>query len=151
MPASDRSAFDLSAAPGHLLRRAQQRAVEIFAAEMGDGGPTPPQFALLAALQRHPGASQIALVQAVGIDRSTLAEMVRRLAQRGWIRRQRARRDGRENALHLTAEGARVLARSIPAAQRAQERILQPVPAARRKAALALLLQLANYPGKSSP
>ena len=146
MPTKIAATFDLATAPGHLLRRAQQRAVELFAAEVGPHGPTPPQFALLAALQRYPGSSQIALVQEIGIDRSTLAEMVRRLAQRGWIRRRRTPSDGRENALYLSAEGATVLAEAIPAARRVQARILSPIPAARRKAAVALLLLLAEYP-----
>lgn len=150
MPTKIAATFDLATAPGHLLRRAQQRAVELFAAEIGPDGPTPPQFALLAALQRHPGSSQIALVQEIGIDRSTLAEMVRRLVQRGWIRRRRTLNDGRENALYLSAKGAAALAKAIPAARRVQARILASVPVAQREAAISLLLLLAQYPQKAA-
>ncbi len=72
----DGMALDL--VPGHLLRRCQQRAVDLFAAAMGKDGPTPRQFALLLCLAQNPGISQTALVARSGIDRSTLAEMLRR-------------------------------------------------------------------------
>jgi hypothetical protein len=59
--------FDQSRAPGHLLRRAHQVSVEFYVAEVGEGGPTPPQFALLLMVERHPGASQAELVRLTGI------------------------------------------------------------------------------------
>lgn len=136
--------FQLDQAPGHLLRRAQQRAVELFAAELGPDGPTPQQFALLLAISQHPGISQIGLVRAIGVDRSTMAEMVQRLARRGLIARRRTASDGRENALTLSAAGIRLLEHALPAVSRAQRRILAPVPARQRKAALQLLRQLAG-------
>jgi len=136
--------FRLDQAPGHLLRRAQQRAVALFAAELCSDGPTPQQFALLLAIGQNPGISQIGLVREIGVDRSTVAEMVQRLARRGLIARHRAPSDGRENALSLSAAGARLLARALPGVARAQRRILAPVPAGQRKAALRLLRLLAG-------
>jgi len=136
--------FTLDQAPGHLLRRAQQRAVELFAAELGPDGPTPQQFALLLAVRQNPGISQIGLVREIGVDRSTVAEMVQRLARRGLIARRRTAADGRENALTLSAAGDRLVARALPAVSRAQSRILEPVPAPQRKAALQLLRRLAG-------
>jgi DNA-binding MarR family transcriptional regulator len=136
--------FKLEQAPGHLLRRAQQRAVELFAAELGPGGPTPQQFALLLAIAQHPGISQIGLVREIGVDRSTLAEMVQRLARRGLVARRRTTSDGRENALTLSAAGTELLVRALPAVARAQARILAPVPAQQRKAAVQLLRRLAG-------
>ncbi len=136
--------FQLDQAPGHLLRRAQQRAVELFAAEVGPRGPTPQQFALLLAIAQNPGISQIGLVRAIGVDRSTVAEMVQRLARRGLILRQRTAADGRENALTLSAAGTRLLARALPAVSRAQAAILAPIPASQHKAALRLLGWLAG-------
>jgi DNA-binding MarR family transcriptional regulator len=136
--------FQLDQAPGHLLRRAQQRAVELFAAELGSDGPTPQQFALLLAIGQNPGISQVGLVREIGVDRSTLAEMVQRLARRGLIVRRRTPSDGRENALSLSAAGARLLARALPAVIRTQQRILAPIPARQRKAALQLLRLMAG-------
>jgi DNA-binding MarR family transcriptional regulator len=132
--------------PGHLLRRCQQRAVDLFVAEVGEGGPTPRQFALMLCIQQSPGATQIELVRRSGIDRSTLAEMLRRLLRRGLVTRQRTDGDKRANALRLTDAGEALLARAIPAVAASQERILAPVPRAQRKQLIALLSLMADLP-----
>ena len=132
--------------PGHLLRRCQQRAVDLFTAELGPDGPTPRQFALLVCIRQNPGATQIELVRLSGIDRSTLAEMLRRLLQRGLVARQRTDGDRRANALRLTAAGEAMLARAIPVVADVQERILAPIPRGRRKDLLRLLGLIADLP-----
>jgi DNA-binding MarR family transcriptional regulator len=135
-------AFSLMAAPGHLLRRAQQVAIELYFAEVGRRRLTPRQFALLLTVAQRPGISQIDLVARTGIDRSTVADTVRRLARRGLLRRRRTRRDARANALHVTAAGARLLAEVAPAVTRAQARILAPIAAGERRTLVRLLRQL---------
>lgn len=137
-----RDVFDQSAAPGHLLRRAHQVSVDLFvaelgAAELGEARPTPQQFALLLMVERHPGASQTELVRLTGIDRSTLAEMARRLVTRGLLARQRDRADARANKLRVTPAGRRLVARVLPAVARSQARVLALLPARRRKAFIA--------------
>jgi DNA-binding MarR family transcriptional regulator len=132
--------------PGHLLRRCQQRAVDLFAAELGEDGPTPRQFALLLCIQQNPGATQIELVRQSGIDRSTLAEMLRRLLERGLVARQRTDGDKRANALRLTAAGEAMLARAAPAVVAVQGRILAPIPRGQRKMLIALLRRIADLP-----
>ena len=136
------TAFDLAAAPGHLLRRAQQVAVELYLAEVGEAGPTPQQFALLVSVARHPGASQIELVRLSGIDRSTLAEMARRLVARGLLARRRARGDGRAYSLRITRAGHAFITEAAPGVVRAQERILALLPAARRRGFVADLQRM---------
>jgi len=132
--------------PGHLLRRCQQRAVDLFVDEIGETGPTPRQFALLLCIHQNPGASQIELVRRSGIDRSTLAEMLRRLLRRGLVARRRTDGDKRANALRLTTEGEALLARTIPSLIAAQERILAPIPRAQHKRMIALLRLIADLP-----
>jgi len=134
--------FDQSRAPGHLLRRAHQVSVELFVAEVGEDGPTPQQFALLLTVERHPGASQSALVRLTGIDRSTLAEMARRLVERGLLARRRDAKDGRANTLRITAAGRRLVAATMPAVARAQARVLRLLPRSRRAAFIADLQTL---------
>lgn len=129
-----RTAFDQSRAPGHLLRRAHQVSVEFFLAEVGDSGPTPQQFALLLMVARQPGASQAALVRLTGIDRSTLAEMARRLVARGLLARRRDASDARANRLRITAAGRRVVDGALPAVAQAQARVLALLPPRRRAA-----------------
>lgn len=139
--------YALDGAPGHLLRRCQQRAVDLFAEEVGENGLTPRQFAVLLCVYQNPGASQTDLVRATGIDRSTLAGIVRRLAGRGLVARRRAEADRRANAVEITAVGERALLSALDAVERAQSRILEPVDPGRRPEALALLARLADLRG----
>ena len=73
--------FDLSEAPSHLIRRCQQFYGDLYAREAGAKELTKQQFTLLCALEQNDGVSQTALVEITGIDRSTLAEMVRRMLE----------------------------------------------------------------------
>jgi DNA-binding MarR family transcriptional regulator len=141
----------LPSLPGHLLRRCQQRAVDLFVAEVGEGGPTPPQFAVLLAVYQAPGVSQAELVRRSGIDRSTLAELVRRMVDRGLLRRRRTPHDQRANALAVTAAGAALVKNVFPAMLRAQTRILAPLPAERHTAFLADLALVAGIGADSAP
>ena len=66
----------------HALHRASQVAEDRFARELGDIDITPRQLAVIDA---HDGPSQTDIVEESGIDRSTLADIVRRLVKRGWF------------------------------------------------------------------
>lgn len=134
--------FNLQDAPGHLLRRCQQLAVDLYTAEVGSNGLTPRQFALLLAIYQKSGISQVDLVRQTGIDRSTVAEMVARLIKRGLLVRQRTESDRRTNALAVTAEGERQLRAAQPGVARAQDKILDPIPMAKRGEFVELLRQL---------
>ena len=100
--------FDLISAPGYLLRRNHQRSFDIFTRLVGDD-VTRQQIALLVALNRRPGASQRDLVEATGIDKSTLKEMLNRMVARGWIDRERDRKDSRAWTMLITASGRALL------------------------------------------
>ena len=134
--------------PGHLLRRAQQRAVDLFVQAVGERGLRPPQFALLLAAYRNPEASQSELVRLTGIDRSTAADMITRLAGRGLIRRVRAEADGRVNRLSVTAEGVAALEAAADRVERAQKSIVAPIPAGQRARFLKNLSRIADLPEK---
>ena len=136
-------AYSLHDAPGHLIRRCQQRAVDLFIEEVGEDGPTPPQFGVLLCVFQNPGLSQTELVRASGIDRSTLTEILRRMISRGLVSRTRTAEDRRANALRLTPAGEVALASAFDAMQRSQDRILEPLPAESRRRALDILIALA--------
>ncbi|HLT78471.1 MAG TPA: MarR family transcriptional regulator [Ferrovibrio sp.] len=134
--------FSLHDSPGHLLRRCQQLAVDLYTMEVGANGLTPRQFALLLAVYQKAGISQVDLVRQTGIDRSTVAEMVARLIKRGLLVRQRTENDRRTNALAITAEGERQLRLAQPGVMRSQERLISPIPVNRRAEFIAMLQQL---------
>lgn len=134
----------LTDSPGHLLRRAEQRAMNIYMQEVGSGGPTPRQFVVLTAVAANEGISQTDLVAATGIDRSTLADMISRMIKNGHLSRNRTKDDQRVNAVKLTAAGRRVLKAAEPKVKAAEKRVIEPLPASKRAALLDALRILAG-------
>lgn len=133
--------FRLLDAPGHLLRRNHQRSYEIFNRIVGVD-VTRQQVALLVALAQNPGSSQNALVAATGIDKSTLKEMVGRLAKKGWIDRKRDKNDNRAWVMNITPAGRAIVDDRIVAVIEAQTEILAPLEPEERPVFLALLRKL---------
>ena len=130
--ARDSALSRLERSPLHLLHRAGQCAAEIFQTELGSGDLTPRQFAVLVTVSQNEGLSQTHLVERTGIDRSTLADIVRRMLKKGLLQRRRTREDARAYAVKLTEEGSRVLKSAEPLARRVDERILSGLPAGQR-------------------
>lgn len=136
--------YPLHDAPGHLLRRCQQRAVEIFMEEIGRARLTPRQFAILVTLAKRPGLTQTKVVEETGIDRSTVGDMIDRLARRGLVRRRRSGRDQRANTLAILPAGLKLVRDTAPAVDRAQDRIMAPLPAAIRETFVTALRLMAG-------
>ncbi|MEQ1930907.1 MAG: MarR family transcriptional regulator [Parvularculaceae bacterium] len=127
-------AFSLKNSPGHLLRRAQQYANDLYAKEVGASGPTPRQFEVLYSVAQNEGLSQTDLVRATGIDRSTLADMIARMLKKGLLSRSRTREDARANAVSITASGKRMLSSAQGAVNKSEAGTLAVLPAAQRGA-----------------
>ena len=122
----------LDRSPIHLLHRASQCASDVFQGEIA-GDLTPRQFAILMTVAQYEGLSQTQLVELTGIDRSTLADVVRRMLKKGLLQRRRTREDARAYAVKLTEEGWRVLKKAEPLARRADEKILSVLSNADRE------------------
>lgn len=132
----------------HLLHRACQVADSVFNDEAGKTGLTTRQYAVLIAVAQNRDISQTGLVQATGIDRSTVAEIVKRLLRRNLIKRKRTRLDARAYAVRLTDEGETLMRDAEPAARRAEERLRAALHAASAPALATALLQLVEaFPG----
>ena len=124
--------FDLSQTPSHLLRRCVQYANDLFSREPGASELTKQQFIVLAAVEQNEGVSQTELVEMTGIDRSTLAEMIRRMTDRGLLQRERTESDARANAVHISLLGKRALRSARAANERVERSLLAGLPAAER-------------------
>lgn len=129
--ARDKSTDRLDRSPVHLLHRASQCASDIFQGEIA-GDLTPRQFAILSTVAQNEGLSQTDLVERTGIDRSTLADVIRRMLKKGLLQRRRTREDARAYAVKLTEEGWRVLKQTEPLARRADEKVLSVLSNAER-------------------
>lgn len=131
--ARESSQSRLERSPIHLLHRAGQCAGDIFQAEMASGELTPRQYAVLVTVSQNEGLSQTDLVDKTGIDRSTLADIVRRMLKKSLLQRRRTKEDARAYAVKLTEEGWRVLKSAEPMAKRVDDRILSVLTGAQRE------------------
>jgi DNA-binding MarR family transcriptional regulator len=134
----------------HLLHRAGQCADELFALNVGKTELTPRQFAVLAAAAASEDLSQTALVDATGIDRSTLADIVRRLVERGLLARRRTKTDARMYAVKLTAAGQNAMKAAGPVAESTDEKLLASLPESQRKTFLNALDKIVETMGPIS-
>jgi DNA-binding MarR family transcriptional regulator len=107
------AAEDLMAHPGHLIRRSLQVLNVLWSQEVSPT-ITSPQFAALNALHAEPDIDQRTLGEMISLDRSTMADVAARLADRGLISSRRDARDGRRKTLRLTPRGRRTLEQLIP-------------------------------------
>jgi DNA-binding MarR family transcriptional regulator len=137
-----RAAKSLSS-PLHLLHRASQRADGLFARHVADSELTPRQFAVLQAVADKSGLSQTDIMAATGIDRSSTAELVRRLVTNGCLQRRRTRRDARIYAVRITARGRDMLAIGAAATCAAEATLISPVSETQRQAFLDVLMSIA--------
>jgi DNA-binding MarR family transcriptional regulator len=135
LPALDKS-------PSHLLHRALQLALDIYADEFGSSGLTQRQYAVLAAVETKEGLTQTDLVRITGIDRSTLADMAARMIVKGLLERQRSASDARANAVHLTAAGRAALDEARPKMAAADARLLKLLSGGKRETLTTLLRDL---------
>ncbi len=138
------------AAPGYLFRRMQQIAVSIFMEECKAFDLTPVQYAALIAIHTHPGIDATRLSAVIAFDRSTLGSVIERLQAKDFVERKPAPEDKRIKLLYLTRSGAAILREIIPAVERAQARMLEPLKPADRKTLMALMSQLVDLNNEAS-
>ena len=119
----------VSTSATHLLHRAGQLAEDLFARSIGEIGITARQFVVLSVVDSLEDPSQTALCEISGIDRSTLADIVRRLVSRGLLSRRRTRQDARMYAVRITPEGKDVLMRALPIARKVDEALVASLSA----------------------
>lgn len=141
----------LTDSPGHLLRRAEQRASNIYTQEVGASGLTPRQYVVLTAVAAYEGQTQTDLVTATGIDRSTLADMIARMIASGLLDRERTEGDQRANSVTLTSAGKRQLAATAAKVRNAEKRVIAPVPANKRAVLLDCLRALGGRLDSAKP
>ncbi|MET3780202.1 DNA-binding MarR family transcriptional regulator [Brevundimonas sp. 1080] len=133
----------LATSPSHLMHRALQLALDIYAEETGADGLTQRQFAVLEAVSLKAGLTQTELVRMTGIDRSTLADLVTRMTTKGLLERERSTLDARAKAVRLSAEGAARLEAARPLVEAADKRIMALLPKGQRETFLNQLADLA--------
>jgi len=146
-PAGERpSIHSLRDKPGHLLRRAQQRAAAIYGREAREFGITGVQHVIMVALAHNPGVDQNALAELVDLDRWTTGDVVARLERAGLVVRPVNPNDRRGRLLFLAPDGQALVEAMVAAVERTQERILEPLTRPERRELLRLLRKMIGMP-----
>lgn len=140
MPVTDERPYRLEDQIGFKLRLANQRHLEIFAAEMPE--ITPRQFAVLAKLGEEGTLSQNHLGRLVAMDAATTKGVVERLLRKGLIEALPSPTDRRQVEISLTAAGRAFLDRARPVAARISDRTARKLSARELDRLLALLDKL---------
>ncbi len=140
MPVTDERPYRLEDQIGFKLRLANQRHLEIFAAEMPE--MTPRQFAVLAKLGEEGTLSQNHLGRLVAMDAATTKGVVERLLRKGLIEALPSPTDRRRVEISLTAAGRAFLDRARPVAARISDRTARKLSARELDRLLALLDKL---------
>lgn len=131
----------------HLLHRASQCADELFTGNIGQSGLTPRQYAVLKAVDGSENPSQTTLIEKTGVDRSTIADIVRRLVEKGLLERSRTKRDQRFYSVQLTQAGRTALGRAAPAEAATIEHLLSCLDQGERDLFVRLLDRLVESNG----
>ncbi|HEY3599147.1 MAG TPA: MarR family winged helix-turn-helix transcriptional regulator [Paraburkholderia sp.] len=128
--------------PGFLIRRMHQIHGFLFAEETADFNITPVQYSLLTTLDALGEIDQNTLAIEVGLERSSVAEVMPRLQARGLIDRQQAEYDRRVKLVKLTRQGKRLVVKMASAVQRAHDRTIEHLPPAERDLFMLQLIRL---------
>ena len=77
-----------------------------------------------------------------GIDRSTLAEMIRRMIEKGLLDRERTETDQRANSVRIAAGGKKALRGARAISDRVERSLLAALPASERQKFVRMLMAL---------
>lgn len=141
---------ELWSRPGYLVRRLHQIHVGLFAEFCGREDITPVQFGMLSALEGGEEMDQLTLATAVGVDRVSGADVIRRLERRGLVERNPSLSDKRAKLIKITDAGRVYVNRVRPLMVKAQTRLLEPLEDDEREEFLRLIKKLVDANNKSS-
>jgi DNA-binding MarR family transcriptional regulator len=139
--------------PGYLVRRLNQIHQSLFFECCKDFTITPVQYGLLTTLSEQPGLDQTSLCAQIGVDRTTTADVLRRLEQRSLVKRVPSPLDGRQKLAHITAQGTRLMHQMYEKMREAQVRFLEPLSPEDRIRFVEMMMQLVegnNQYGRTS-
>ena len=115
-----------------LVRLLETRATTLYERLTGQNEITPRQFGAMLTLYQGGTMTLTELANRIRVDRSTLGEMVNRMADRGLIRKVLNDADRRSATVTLAKPGEQALLRLVAGAAQLQQELLAPLPAADR-------------------
>lgn len=141
--------LDLGPLPGligYVLRRAQLSVFKDFIDTCAEVNIRPVIYSILTIIEHNPGARQGAVGAALGIKRSNVVSLINEIEQRGLAVRTPHETDRRSHALHLTAEGKRLLAHLDGLVRTHERRLIDAVGKDGRDRLIEMLDIIQNLP-----
>ena len=142
------SGYDLLAHPGHVIRRAHQRATMRFQAVMNEKDLTPTQMAALATIMQHGQLSQNQLGRLTAMDPSTISIVVRKLLKQGLVVRSNSASDQRLSIIRLTDRGVRYTTPRLSQNIEVGRMVLSPLTPDEQRRFMELLHKVAGTNGE---
>ncbi|MEU6229053.1 MarR family winged helix-turn-helix transcriptional regulator [Streptomyces sp. NPDC047042] len=130
--------------PSWILGRAADRGRALVAAALAGEGLKMWHHVVLSAVAELGPVAQAELVRGVGLDAKDMVGVLNDLQAAGLVVRAPDPHDRRKNAVTLTAQGRRLLARCERAARKANEELLAPLTVVERELLTGLLTRVAN-------
>lgn len=130
-----------------LLSQLGILSAQLFAQRVSALDLTPPQAGLLRLVAGEPGQSQQALATQLGTPPSRMVALIDGLEERGLLARRRNADDRRLSALHVTADGERLLASLAGLAVSHDDAMCEGLDASERSQLHVLLVRLASVRG----
>ena len=130
--------------PGFLIRRLHQIHTALFQSETESFGITPVQYSVMTTLADGQSRDQKTVAFEVGLERSSVADVILRLETRGLVRRVSSRMDRRVKIVRLTPKGQRLVKKMQPAVEQAHARTIEALPEPSRDAFLKSLAELVH-------
>lgn len=136
--------------PGFLIRRLHQIGAVLFYDDCQSESLTPLQIGMLTALSMNPWLDQKAIGRELALDRTTTAEVLKRLAEKGLVETRVNPDDRRSRLSVITKKGLNLIHELQDSIHRSQERLLEPLAAEDRVVFMRMLTQLVDAHEKSS-
>ncbi len=140
---------DLYEQPGHLIRRAHQIALGMYA-ECVSAEVTPRQYAILRMVAEVPGIDQVGLARRVGLDNSTAALTAARMETKGLLKRTVVSGNRRQLQLTLTPQGTALLESLVDGVHRMREQLFSSLSRSEQEEFMRLLRKFVHLNNESS-
>lgn len=130
--------------PGFLIRRLTQIGQSIFFDLCKSESITPLQVGMLTALSMTPWLDQKAIARELSLDRTTTAEVMKRLVDKGLVETRVNPEDRRSRLSVITQDGLKLINDLHESIHRSQELLIEPLSPDDRAVFMKLLAQLVD-------
>ena len=130
--------------PSWILGRAADRGRALVAAALAGEGLKMWHLVVLSAVAELGPVAQAELVRGVGLDAKDMVGVLNDLQDASLVVRAPDPHDRRKNAVTVTAEGRRLLARCERAARKANDELLAPLTVVERELFMSLLTRVSG-------